>query len=160
MKRHLKYILFCLKWCNWTLRIRIRFWLIVSKWGPHLAQSFIICNSSCKILLSIISLEMHMASAISRNFICWSFYTIPWTCWMIFGFVIVFWRPSRGLFLRPVRPDWKRAALFFTVESEYTAYLYTFNNFGWISSVLKYPKQRIQSLYDIKFKRKSMIRQY
>jgi len=113
-----KSVLFLLKRSKHCSKIftRVRFWSAVSKRGTHLAQSFFISNSSCKIYPTR-SFEMPIISEISRIFIRRLSSTISCTCLMISG-VVRFGRPSRGSSSRLIWPSLNSAAHFLIVENE------------------------------------------
>ena len=114
-----KSVLFLLrhsKHCS-EIFMRVRFWSAVSKCGIHLAQSFFISNSSCKIHPTH-SFEMPIVSTISRTFVRRSPNTVWCTCSMISGVVALFGLPSRGSSSRLVRPCLNSAAHFLIVENK------------------------------------------
>jgi len=110
--------------------MRVRFWSVVIKRGTHLAQSFFISNSSCKIYPTC-SFEMPIVSAISSSFIRRSSNAVLCTCSMISG-VALFGRPSRASCSRLVGPRLNSAAHSLIVENEEESphkLLWTWNEF-------------------------------
>jgi len=78
-------------------------YFFVDRVGNHLAQSFFISNSSCKIYPTR-SFEMPIVSAFSRTFIRRSSNTISCTCSIISGVDALFGRPSSGSSSKLVLP--------------------------------------------------------